>query len=622
MGQLLIYTFPRKNNSHFFLLGCCLFFLSSTQVFSSQEAYDSELDTIGSQTAFPLGDTIITYDVIWKGISPELRSFLQPYVDFSTSGKEGLSESDIELLIDESPAIIQEILKTQGYFNAHVDIQPEQTKNRQYTIDVDLGPKMRIENSILRLVGPIQKQEDFSKIMNVWQSEWPLPLGGLFTSDLWISGKAQALRLIQKDRFPLATIAVHKAELDSNKNQGDLYLTVDSGPLVRFGKMSVEGLQRYPESVVRGLANFREGDPFLEERILSFQAALEGNGHFDSVIINQAFSENMNQHGESVVDIHVKVSELPRQKVDFGILWDQEEGIGARGKYSHYNIFKRGWIGDILFDVRRYNTKVGLGVAIPRNADGYSYLVTLVNEHQKPIPRDNILDDIKTVGASLLQLRLRNKIEASWGVEFLKEQTKRNDLLTQDISAVLANFSWKKDSVDRKIRPRNGYEVDFNISSTFGTILSKNKYARFLGKAAYWWSPTPKSGTFFMKGSLGEVWSDDPRYVPTSKLFLAGGFQSIRGYGLNSITAKGNVRGTRMLVGTIAYEHPIFPDWGAVIFSDIGSVTMRRESFNWNASYGVGLHWYNALAPVQFDFAKGIKDSRRFRWYLGVNVGL
>jgi outer membrane translocation and assembly module TamA len=59
-----------------------------------------------------------------------------------------------------------------------------------------------------------------------------------------------------------------------------------------------------------------------------------------------------------------------------------------------------------------------------------------------------------------------------------------------------------------------------------------------------------------------------------------------------------------------------------VIFTDIGSGTMRRESFNWNASYGVGLHWYNALAPVQFDFAKGIKDSRRFRWYLGVNVGL
>ena len=64
--------------------------------------------------------------------------------------------------------------------------------------------------------------------------------------------------------------------------------------------------------------------------------------------------------------------------------------------------------------------------------------------------------------------------------------------------------------------------------------------------------------------------------VPASLLFRAGGSNSVRGYGYQSIgnSVDGSVLPTKYLMtGTAEYQHWFNRDWGAATFFDIGTAT-------------------------------------------------
>ena len=580
----------------------------------ASESTESEITRQGSAVA---QKKTSIYQVTWRGIPERLQQRLGEHVEFLIRRQEGLSESDIDLLLEEAPGAVKQILSTEGYFNAEVKVYHLEPY-RRYRMDVLLGDPVRVKEHHLQLQGRILK-EDGPKRISRWRSEWTLPVGSVLTVEQWENAKVLALRSIQKKQFPKAKITEHRVEVDPDLNQAVLFLTLDSGPLARFSSIDIEGLKRYPEQIVRGLAQFKEGDVFQEELLADFQSALERGKYLSGVIVTQ---EIVPDAQNLWVKVKVKVTEAPRQKIDVGLAWDKEEGMGFRFEYTHYNVLARGWESNVLVDAKRLNPKLSMGLATPRNAAGYSYVGALTFERQKALPSWTIKDEISSTTASLFQVRLRQGIEARWGIEFLQERTRRDNHPLRSDSLATLNFYWKKEYFDRKTRPRSGYRLSTNLSTTVGDVLAKYSLNRALTRFSYWWSPIQSLGTFSFSTQWGEVWVRHPEQVPLSKLFLAGGAQSVRGYGVESITSSGGDRGTRLVTGSIEYKHPIADGWTVALFSDVGKVSRSGEaSSRWHLGYGMGIRWYNSLVPLQLDIAKGRHDSRRFRWYLGMNMG-
>ena len=107
-----------------------------------------------------------------------------------------------------------------------------------------------------------------------------------------------------------------------------------------------------------------------------------------------------------------------------------------------------------------------------------------------------------------------------------------------------------------------------------------------------------KKDSLVLRAELGMIntrgdWFD----VPSSLLFKAGGSNSIRGYGYQSIVILMRwrtmwcYRRGYMATASAEYTHWFNNSWGAAVFYDVGSVTDDLKSRPLYHGIGVGARW-------------------------------
>jgi translocation and assembly module TamA len=130
-----------------------------------------------------------------------------------------------------------------------------------------------------------------------------------------------------------------------------------------------------------------------------------------------------------------------------------------------------------------------------------------------------------------------------------------------------------------------------------------------------------------MRASAGAVIAKDSASLPITQLFLAGGDNSVRGYGLNDIgvtLANGSVTAGRYLsTGSVEWQRPVRingrpSDWESTVFIDAGAVANKPSELEAKVGVGVGARWNSPVGPLQLDLAYGV-DARRLR--LHMNLG-
>ncbi|RBH39349.1 outer membrane protein assembly factor, partial [Pseudomonas sp. MWU13-2860] len=137
----------------------------------------------------------------------------------------------------------KKLLDTEGHLRFRADTR--QQAGTPVPPTVVPGTATRISDVNIRLDGPIRQQDDYQQRFAQALEAWALPLGAPYRQEDWEASKRAVLRKAQADRFPKARIVKSEARLDPATNRATLDVTVDSGPLIRFGRIKVNGLQRY-----------------------------------------------------------------------------------------------------------------------------------------------------------------------------------------------------------------------------------------------------------------------------------------------------------------------------------------------------------------------------------------
>ncbi len=120
----------------------------------------------------------------------------------------------------------------------------------------------------------------------------------------------------------------------------------------------------------------------------------------------------------------------------------------------------------------------------------------------------------------------------------------------------------------------------------------------------------------------------DSTPVPSSQLFLVGGDNSVRGYGLRSIGSSSHngaaTAGRWLAVGSLEWQQPwaAGPNgerspWESAVFLDGGSVAERLSDLRPRWGVGAGLRYLTPAGPVQVDLAYGL-DRKRWRLHFAV----
>jgi translocation and assembly module TamA len=125
----------------------------------------------------------------------------------------------------------------------------------------------------------------------------------------------------------------------------------------------------------------------------------------------------------------------------------------------------------------------------------------------------------------------------------------------------------------------------------------------------------------------GAVIAKDGISLPSTQLFLAGGDNSVRGYGFNDIGVKladgSTTAGRYLATGSVEWQRPIrfdgkLSDWESTVFVDAGTVANKASELTAKVGVGVGARWKSPVGPLQIDLAYGV-DVQRLR--LHMNLG-
>ncbi|WP_107860361.1 autotransporter assembly complex protein TamA [Neisseria cinerea] len=545
----------------------------------------------------------------------EIKDMIEEHLPLITQQQEEvLDKEQVGFLAEEAPDNVKTMLRSKGYFNSKVSLTE---KNGGYTVHIIPGPRTKISNVSVAILGDILSDGNLAEYYRNAMSNWQQPVGSDFNQDDWESSKTSVLSAVTRKGYPLAKLGNTQATVNPDTATADLNVIVNSNRPILFGNFEITGTQRYPEQIVSGLARFQPGMPYDLDLLLDLQQALEQNGHYSGASVQADFDHLQDDR----VPVKVSVTEVKRHKLETGVRLDSEYGLGGRIAYDHYNLFNKGYIGSVVWDMDKYETTLAAGISQPRNYRG-KYWTTNVSYNRSTT--QNL--EKRSLSSGIWHVRDRNGIDARLGVEFLVEDRKIPDT-DYDLGkshATMLTASWKRQLLNSDLHPENGYYLDGKIGTTLGKFLSSTVLTRASARAGYFFTPENKKiGTFIIRGQAGYTVARKDAEVPSGLMFRSGGASSVRGYELDSIGLagpNGSVLPERaVFVGSLEYQLPFTRTLSGAVFHDMGDVSTNFKHMTLKHGSGLGVRWFSPLAPFSFDIAYGHSD-RKIRWHISLGT--
>lgn len=576
--------------------------------------------------------------------APEsVKSALQADLDVSryqkTQSADGISRSELARLVTMTPDQVRELLQPLGYFTPVVTAEivtgadaaalPNQTL--RVKVVVDPGPQSVVGRLTLEVQGDAQDLADKGDVpaqqtLQEFKSTWPLTEGKTFSQAAWSSAKNAGLLHLRNGGFVTATYSGTVAEVDPDAEKVRVFVVADSGPRFYFGDLSIEGAQRYDTRAVTRLKTFEKGEIYSEKKLLDFEERMRRLGLYESVSVDM----EPNPDQAASVPIVVKLKEQSRHQstVGIGLTSNSRQGRGVEPRFTLEHI-ERALLGWSWMS----KTKLALGGNI--NSVEQSFLSYPQNGFYRNLISgaysiDKTQDNFKVENARFRIGRTQDseRIDRLYYAEWQRANTTSNGLTT-GASALTANYEWVWRDLDNMLLPTKG--LTSSIKGAVGRAYASTGYAdgqtgnfgRLTSRLTYY-RPV---GNWLTQTRLeaGQILGQQDVAIPYTLLFRAGGDDSVRGYGYQTLgpTKNGAVVGGRVL-GTASAEvaHPFtqrFPAFLGAVFVDVGNAALKWKDFKPKVGYGAGVRWRSPVGPLRFDVAYGHQD-RQFRYHFSVGI--
>jgi translocation and assembly module TamA len=537
-----------------------------------------------------------------------------------------LSDDELERLLRQAGEDARRLVGTLGYFSPIITLahQPAPGGAALVTLTVTPGEPTRIQQVTIQFTGAIADDALAAAQRQQIQASWSLPAGNRFTQNAWDGAKQQALRQLTTLRFPAGRISTSLADIDPDNAKAHLQLTLDSGSAYRLGELEVDGLQRYDRALVQRLARLNPGSPYSQADLVAAQQRLTDSGYFDS-----AFITLDTQADPTAATVQLKLREARLQKLVLGVGASTDSGPRLSAEHTHHKVPGIGWraVSKLLLD--RETRAIGSELTSPPDPSNWRWAVSGLLQNQQ----------LGTLDVSSQQLRAGRKqsqerIDRNLYVQYDRAETVDTDT-TQPVIAqsISANYAFAVRYYDNLPFPSAGWGWGAELGG--GTTLGSERQAytrlltRWQGFLGLGQSDGNRAGSsrLAMRASAGAVIAKDSASLPSTQLFLAGGDNSVRGYGLNDIgvtLANGSVTAGRYLsTGSVEWQRPVRingrpSDWESTVFIDAGAVANKPAELEAKIGVGVGARWNSPVGPLQLDLAYGV-DARRLR--LHMNLG-
>ncbi|MET0264768.1 MAG: autotransporter assembly complex family protein [Duganella sp.] len=601
---------------------------TQAQAQPSQPAQDE--DSTAPATAAPQA---IQYNVRIEA-PDDIEELLKDNLDLERfRGNPRMTRGQLFRLVRAAPEQIRTLVATSGYYTPEVSVELDRAATPPVVqIKVAPGEPVRVGEIDLVLEGftpnpgqPADQQFDAAAL----KASWTLKKGAVFRQDDWEGAKRAILRQVVQTRYPRAQLVDSRATVDPEARQANLHVVLDSGPEMRFGELRVEGLKRYPDSVVRNLNQIHPGDYYSEAALQAYQSRLQDTGYFASVEVSADLSAILNEQLEvasttaapanaatadstattattataaamAPLPLLVRVSENKRKNVSAGVGFSTNTGNRASVTYDDLQVLGLRMKSALTLETKKQTARADL--YFPVTPEGYNHSIGATYE------RSDIAGEVTAV-SSLAGKRAWGTplLERSFTLELLSE-TKSVGALPKVTSKSLPltyAVTWRK--LDNLLFPTKGYAINAQLGGAVLPLLTDEAFVRAYLRGIYY-KPLGASSNLILRAEAGALGSGSKNGVPTVFLFRAGGDQSVRGYAYQELGVKeGNatIGGRYMATASAEYQYWFKPTWGAAVFYDAGNAGDSIDALHPKSGYGVGARWKSPVGPLNVDVAYG-----------------
>ncbi|HUJ01792.1 MAG TPA: BamA/TamA family outer membrane protein [Usitatibacter sp.] len=518
-------------------------------------------------------------------------------------------------------ARVPQLAAAEGWFSPKVDIRFDESRPDHVTIAVDPGPRTVVGSVAIEFAGDLalagpereKRREELTR-------SWTLGTGAPFVSADWEAAKTAIQERLDARDYAAGVISKSEARVEAAANRADLRIVLDSGPRFTFGDVYIDGLQHYPEAVIRRLIDLERGEPYTRARLDELQHTIQTGPWFSSVVID---IDRDRAHPQQA-PVRMTVVERPRREVGLAVGYGTDDGARAETSYRDRDLLDRGF--DLQSSIRAAQEDQ-LGYA-----DVYLPPGRFGQWHGKPV---TFTDSFGVLAEhSTVQKNVRSRFAAAGYRHFELDATEYRVGLSYQIErqypegaeprvtralAPVVFATWRR--VDNLYDPRRGAVVNLQFAAGAKDLASGEDFFKAYGETQFW-IPLGKMDQLLLRGELGRTFAASRLPLPQDFLFVAGGSRSNRGYAYQSLGVQEGdaiVGGRYLATGSLEYVHWLNDKWGAALFTDVGDAKDSWKDLRANPSYGAGARFKTPAGPLGLDLAYAEKP-RKFRLSFSVTV--
>ncbi|HRP86050.1 MAG TPA: autotransporter assembly complex family protein [Gammaproteobacteria bacterium] len=544
------------------------------------------------------------------GVDGEIEANIRATLDLVRhGGREDLSEAAVRRLHSRAPRQIREAMRPYGYYRPRVQPSLEQRNGEwRARFVIDAGEPVLLKEVDVRILG--DGSGDGALLDIVAQS--PLREGRRLNHQEYdrLRNRLQATAAMRG--YFDARFEQRRLEVDPSEHTARAVLHMSTGPRYRFGSISVEQ-DIISAALLDRIVLLREGEPYDANALLRAQYRLSDTSYFAGVVVESGAPDEATLS----VPIRIETTATRGQRIRLGLGYATDTRLrGSIGvDWRHLN--KAGHSAGTELRLSEVLTEISGRYRIPIGDPLQERLLFrggLTREDLADIESQRI-----SVGVSHVTMR-GGGWQRNLFADLLEERTRTpNEPEFRDL-LIVPGIGMEKLIADDVLFPRNGYRVRGEVRGSHHYLGARTDFLRIMAEANRV-SSAGESWRFFLRSAAGYGIVGNVDALPASQRFFAGGDQSVRGYGFNSLgprDADGNVIGGRhLLFGAVEAERLVWGRYALAAFLDAGNAFNDFDE-GLEASVGVGVNVHTPIGTLRVAMARSITESRGMRFHLSI----
>lgn len=506
----------------------------------------------------------------------------------------------------------REALEPFGYYQPTISKSLSQSEDCwTATLKIEPGPQVQLRNVDISITGDAASD-------SVFREKLPrtLTVGAPLRHRNYEQYK-QVLQANALDRGYLEA-SFEKSQLDiwPEALAADVSLSFDSGARYAIGDIMLDQTAFEPSLVSRYL-NLQPGEPYDGRELSRAYRDLSDSGYFRRVDITPEFDRAANGR----IPISVMLEPVERYEYTIGAGFATDTGPRFRSGFRNRRFNSRGH--RINADLRVSPVISGLSgeyrqpLRDPRS-DWMSYTGSIDQEVTDTFDNDTLQ----------LGLRRSKRLSASWirTYSFDYSYERFTVATVADTSRlILPAVAFDHISADRDLYPSKGRRFGIEIRAADEALGSTTSFQQAIARLR-WVTSFGDNTRLLLRATAGFTSSDALQELPPSVRFFAGGDESVRGFGYETLGPRdvdGNViGGSNLLVASVEAERHVRGNFYGAVFVDAGNA-FDGTSVNPAVGAGFGLKWRSPVGPLRIYLAHPLnKSSRSVRLHVSLGSDL